>query len=153
MSGKSILQVPDAGTSQYWWILEHYWCSSIAWNVTFTFFRMCWCYSEAYNTGTQQWSSIVQYSCTSIWDLKYTFSHEFACTIRFIHTCTHLSYGEISKLKQRFTGGLVQMNRYLSLFKTKTQLPTTKKRGESPVNQNLSFEVIRQVFTQMSFEF
>ena len=42
-------------------------------NVIFTFFRTCWCYSEAYNTGTQKWSSIVQYSCTSIWDLKYTF--------------------------------------------------------------------------------
>ena len=29
--GKSILQVPDTGTSQYWWILEHFWCTSIAW--------------------------------------------------------------------------------------------------------------------------
>ena len=43
-------------------------------NVIFTFFRMCWCYSEAYNTGTQKWFSIVQYSCTSIWDFKFTFS-------------------------------------------------------------------------------
>ena len=43
-------------------------------NVIFTFFWMCWCYSEAFNTGMQKWSSIVQYSCTSIWDLKYTFS-------------------------------------------------------------------------------
>ena len=43
-------------------------------NVILTFLRTCWCYSEAYNTGTQKWSSIVQYSCTSIWDLKYTFS-------------------------------------------------------------------------------
>ena len=45
-------------------------------NVIFTFFRTCWCYSEAYNTGTQKWSSTVQYSCTSIWDLKYTFSEK-----------------------------------------------------------------------------
>ena len=44
-------------------------------NVIFTFFRTCRCYSEAFNTGTQKWSSIVQYSCTSIWDLKYTFSN------------------------------------------------------------------------------
>ena len=29
--GKSILQVPDAGTFQYWWILEQFWCTSIAW--------------------------------------------------------------------------------------------------------------------------
>ena len=43
-------------------------------NVIFMFFRTCSCYSEVYNTGTQKWSSIVQYSCTSIWDLKYTFS-------------------------------------------------------------------------------
>ena len=43
-------------------------------NVIFTFFRTCWCYSEAYNTGMQKWSNIVQYSCTSIWDFKYPFS-------------------------------------------------------------------------------
>ena len=43
-------------------------------NVIFTFFRMCWCYSEDNNTVTQKWFSIVQYSCTSIWDFKYTFS-------------------------------------------------------------------------------
>ena len=43
-------------------------------NEIFMFFRTYWCYSEAYNTGMQKWSSIVQYSCTSIWDLKYTFS-------------------------------------------------------------------------------
>ena len=58
-------------------------------NVIFTFFRMCWCYSEAYNTGTQKWSSIVQYSCTSIWDLKYTFSHIFYTFWK--HTC--LAFG------------------------------------------------------------
>ena len=45
-------------------------------NVIFALFRTCWCYSEAYNTRTQKWSSIVQYSCTSIWDLKYTFSQK-----------------------------------------------------------------------------
>ena len=45
-------------------------------NVIFMYFRTCWCYSEAYNTGTQKWSGIVQYSCTSIWDLKYTFSKQ-----------------------------------------------------------------------------
>ena len=45
-------------------------------NVIFTFFRMCWCYSEAYNTGTPKWFSIVQYSCTSIWDFKYTVSEK-----------------------------------------------------------------------------
>ena len=45
-------------------------------NMIFTSFTTRWCYSEGYNTGTQKWSSIGQYSCTSIWDLKYTFSHE-----------------------------------------------------------------------------
>ena len=29
-SGKSKLQVPDTGMSQYWSILEHFWCTSIA---------------------------------------------------------------------------------------------------------------------------
>ena len=28
--GKSKLQVPDTGMSQYWSILEHFWCTSIA---------------------------------------------------------------------------------------------------------------------------
>ena len=72
----------NIGTSQHWWILEHlsigeYWkifgVLVLTGNVIFTFFRIYRCYSEAYNTGKQKWSSIVQYSCTSIWDLKYTF--------------------------------------------------------------------------------
>ena len=64
---KSILQVPDTGMSQYWWILEHFWRTSILFeNVKFTFFRKCWCYPEAHNTGIQKWSSFVQYSCISI---------------------------------------------------------------------------------------
>ena len=75
--GKSILQVPDTGIFQYWWILEHFGVPVLPENVIFTLFRTCWCYSEAYNTGMQKWSSIVQYSCTSIWDLKYTFSVHF----------------------------------------------------------------------------
>ena len=44
----------------------------------------CWCYSEAYNTGTQKWSSIVQYSCTSIWNFKYTFSKGSMLTNNFV---------------------------------------------------------------------
>ena len=63
-------------------ILEHtsidkYWNISgvpvLPENVIFTFFRMCWWHPEANNTGTPKWFSIAQYSCTSIWDLKYTF--------------------------------------------------------------------------------
>ena len=57
--------------SEYWNIFS---VSVLPENVIFTFLRMCWCYSETYNTGTQKWSSIVQYSCTSILDFKYTFS-------------------------------------------------------------------------------
>ena len=64
-----ILECPSIG--EYWNISG---VPVLPENVIFTFFRMCWRYSEAYNTGTQKWSSIVQYSCTSIWDLKYTFS-------------------------------------------------------------------------------
>ena len=52
-------------------------------NVVFMFFSMCWCYLEAYNTGTQKWFSIVQYSCISIWDLKYTFSGFLFCFVLF----------------------------------------------------------------------
>ena len=63
-----ILERPSIG--EYWNIFD---VPVLPENVTFTFFRTCWCYSEAYNTGTQKWSSIVQYSCTSIWDLKFTF--------------------------------------------------------------------------------
>ena len=61
-------------------ILEHssigeYWNISgvpvLSGNVIFTFFRTCWCHSEAHNTGMQKWFSIVQYLCTSIWDLYF----------------------------------------------------------------------------------
>ena len=62
-------------------------------NVIFTFFRTCWCYSEAYNTGTQKWSSIVQYSCTSIWDLKYTFSPLIVSQIKISRQGYQVSWG------------------------------------------------------------
>ena len=65
-----ILERPSIG--EYWNISG---VSVLSENVTFTFFRTCWLHSEANNTGTSKWSSIVQYSCTSIWDLKYTFSN------------------------------------------------------------------------------
>ena len=45
--------------------------------VIFTFLKSCWLRPEANNTGMPKWSRIVQYSCTSIWDLKYTFSARF----------------------------------------------------------------------------
>ena len=64
-----ILECPSIG--EYWNIFG---VPALPENVIFTFFRTCWCYLEAYNTGTQKWSSIVQCSCTNIWDLKYTFS-------------------------------------------------------------------------------
>ena len=69
-----ILECPSTG--EYWNISG---VPVLPENVIFTFFRTCWCYSETYNTGTQKWSSIVQYSCTSIWDLKYTFSKVPLC--------------------------------------------------------------------------
>ena len=67
----NILQVLDTRTSQHWWILEHFWCTNIAQSVIFTFFRMWWWDPAANNTGMPKWCNIVQYSCTSIWDLKY----------------------------------------------------------------------------------
>ena len=69
--GKSLLQVPvlvNTGT-----FLVYQYCPKM-WYLHSLEHADCWCYYEAYNTGTQKWSSIVQYSCTSIWDLKYTFS-------------------------------------------------------------------------------
>ena len=64
-----ILERPSIG--EYWNISG---VPVLSENVIFMFFRTGWCYSEAYNTGMQNLSSIVQYSCTSIWDFKYTFS-------------------------------------------------------------------------------
>ena len=61
-----ILECPSIG--EYWNIFG---VLVLPENMIFMFFRTCWCYSEAYNTGTQKWSSIAKYSCTSIWDLKY----------------------------------------------------------------------------------
>ena len=64
-----ILERPSIG--EYWNIFG---VPVLPENVISAIFRTCWCYSEAYNTRTQKWCSIVQYSCTSIWDLKFTFS-------------------------------------------------------------------------------
>ena len=50
-----ILGRPSIG--EYWHIIG---VPLLPENVTFTFFRMCWCYSEAYNPETQKWSSIVK---------------------------------------------------------------------------------------------
>ena len=77
--GKGTLQV-WAGTSQYWWILKHFWCTSIAWKcdilrsleLHFWCASIAWkcdiyilcCYPEAHSTG--KWSIISQYSCISI---------------------------------------------------------------------------------------
>ena len=64
-------------------ILEHpsigeYWNISgepvLPKNVIFMFFRTYWWDSEANDTGMPKWSGIVQYLCTRIWNLKYTFS-------------------------------------------------------------------------------
>ena len=76
-----ILERPSIG--EYWNISG----AVLPENVIFTFFGTCWCYSEAYNTGTQKWSSIVQYSCTSIWDFKYTFSKYTFSSILFFFFC------------------------------------------------------------------
>ena len=34
-SQKEILKVPDTGKSQYWWMVEHFWCTSVAWKSIF----------------------------------------------------------------------------------------------------------------------
>ena len=65
-----ILERPSIG--EYWNISG---VQVLPENVIYTFFRTCWWHPEANNTRTQKWSSIVQHLCTSIWDLKYTFSH------------------------------------------------------------------------------
>ena len=57
--GKSILQFPDTGTSQYRWILEHFYCTSIAWKCGIYVLRTCWCNSEAYNNGTPKLSIVL----------------------------------------------------------------------------------------------
>ena len=63
--GSQILQRPS--TDEYWNISG---LPVLPENVIFTFLRICWLHPEANSTGTPEWSSIVQYSCTSIWDLK-----------------------------------------------------------------------------------
>ena len=76
-----ILERPSIG--EYWNIFD---VPVLPENVIFTFFRTCWCYSEAYNTGTQKGSSIVQYSCTSIWNLKYLV-YFFLCFLFVLFLC------------------------------------------------------------------
>ena len=64
-----ILECPSIG--KYWNISA---VLVLPENVIFMFFRTCWWHPEANNTGMPKWSSIAQYSCTSIWDLNFTFS-------------------------------------------------------------------------------
>ena len=59
-----ILKHPSIG--EYWNISS---VPVLPENVILAFFTMWWWDPEANNTGMQKWSSIVQYSCTSIWDL------------------------------------------------------------------------------------
>ena len=70
--------------------------------MIFTLFRTCWCYSDAYNTGTQKWCSIAQYSCTSIWDLKYTFSKKISMPLHSAHVSIIWSKNSLLVLPQLF---------------------------------------------------
>ena len=64
-----ILERPSIG--EYWDIAG---APVLPENVIFAFFGKYWWDPEANNSGMSKWSSIiVQYSCTIIWDLKYTF--------------------------------------------------------------------------------
>ena len=60
--GKSILQVPDTGTSQYWWILEHFWCTSIVWKM--------WYLRSLERAGVIQTLTILE--CKNVVVLSYT---------------------------------------------------------------------------------
>ena len=86
-----ILERPSIG--EYWNIFSF---PVLPENVIFTFFRTCWCNSEAYNTGTQKWSSIVQYSCTSIWDFRYTFSQLHKCYQSLVISSFPLMFSKLS---------------------------------------------------------
>ena len=77
-----ILELPSIG--EYW---NNSGVPVLPENVIFTFFRTCWWHPEVHNTRTQKWSSIVQYSCTSIWDLKYTFSDHSYWYIHIWKSC------------------------------------------------------------------
>ena len=79
-----ILECPSIG--EYWNISN---VPVLPENVIFTFFRMCWCYSEAYNTGTQKRSSIVQYSCTSIWTWSILFPRLGLLAAKSLEKCSN----------------------------------------------------------------
>ena len=109
---KGILQVPDTGTSQYWWILEHFWCTSIAWKCDIHNSRSLEHSGVIQKLTTlerKKWSSIVQYSCTSIWDLKYTLKKKKkkkkkSLVQKYIHF--FLSLSKKKKKKEKKKNGL-----------------------------------------------
>ena len=90
-------QIPEcASIGEYWNISG---VPVLPKNGIFTFFRSCWRYPEANNTGTPKWFSIVQYSCTSTWDLKFTFSkitHD-KLTKHTLPSHTHQPFGETNE--------------------------------------------------------
>ena len=110
-----ILEFPSIG--EYW---NTFGIPVLPENVIFTFFRMCWCYSEAYNTGTQKWSSIVQYSCTSIWDLKYTFfQHLYQTKDKNLTAATNLftSWDNSAKHRNDISKFWIRMQFHCKFFK------------------------------------
>ena len=95
-----ILERPSSG--EYWNIFG---VPVLPENVIFRFFRKSWRHPGANNAGTQKWSRNVQYSCTSIWDLKDIFSAQ--CSYNIIATPYHNTFRYKDKnLKQivNFTG-------------------------------------------------
>ena len=98
---KAILQVPDTGTTQYCWILEHFSCTSIAWKYNLNY--VLWKVLVLSRNSIYQNANMVQYSSTNILDFKYTFSasHNLPlllffllvwviwayCTLPFLVTC------------------------------------------------------------------
>ena len=84
--GKSILHVPDTWTSQYWWILEHFWCTSIAWKCdsggVFQKLTILECKNGLVLSNTH-----VPVSGT--WSVRFLTAEMYTCTWQNVHYYIH----------------------------------------------------------------
>ena len=84
--GKSILHVPDTGTSQYWWILEYFWCTSIAWKCDSGGVVQKLTILECKN-GLVLSNTRVPVSGT--WSIRFRTAEMYTCTWQNVHYYIH----------------------------------------------------------------
>ena len=86
----------------------------------------------------KKWSSIVQYSCTSIWDLKYTFPKKVNWCVIF----SDLGRKAIQNTVPKILGGKKERKKVTKVFHSAVSTPTGKifSTLQDPIKIIISFQ-------------